>query len=187
MSRAHPMIGRACLLLGLGLLSGPLAAEPTDPCAGQEGTALTQCINSQQTQRQQRLEQLLQQQEERQAQLDRQQREFQQQQREVQQQLDAMREQNESLRRELAREAAAPPPTRVVTVLAPAAGPANPAASQEIRTWKAENPWFGSDYAKTQFAMRYTKELELQRPELTGRELLDEVAKKVNETFGAKR
>lgn len=183
MSGAHLMMKPSWLVLGLVVLSAPLAAQQADPCAGQEGTALTQCVNNLQTQRQQRLEQLLQQQEERQAQLDRQQRDFQQQQREVQQQLETMRQQNESLRRELAREAANPPVPRP----GPVPGPANPATAQETRNWKAENPWFGSDYARTQFAVRYTKELQEQRPDLTGRDLLDAVSKKVNETFGTKQ
>jgi len=49
-----------------------------------------------------------------------------------------------------------------------------------------ENPWFGADYARTQFATRYIKQLEQERPDLAGRALLDAVSTKVNETFGAK-
>jgi hypothetical protein len=58
--------------------------------------------------------------------------------------------------------------------------------SQDLKSWKADNPWFGSDYARTQFAMRYIKQLQQERPDLAGRELLDAVSTKVNETFGAK-
>jgi hypothetical protein len=58
--------------------------------------------------------------------------------------------------------------------------------SQEVKSWKADNPWFGSDYAKTQFATRYIKQLQKERPDLAGRELLDAVSTKVNETFVAK-
>jgi hypothetical protein len=58
--------------------------------------------------------------------------------------------------------------------------------NQDLMSWKADNPWFGSDYARTQFATRYTKQLEQERPDLAGRELLDAVSAKVNETFGAK-
>jgi hypothetical protein len=35
--------------------------------------------------------------------------------------------------------------------------------------------------------MRYTKQLQKQRPDLAGREFLDAVSMKVNETFGATR
>jgi hypothetical protein len=34
--------------------------------------------------------------------------------------------------------------------------------------------------------MRYTKQLQQERPDLTGRALLDAVSAKVNETFDAK-
>ncbi len=163
-----------CLLLCLGVVSAPIYAEQTDSCAGLQGTNLAQCQSTQQTLKQQeRLEKLLQQQQERQNELDKQQRE-------VQQQLESMRLQNESLRKQLEREAANQPARPMTTAVA------NSARSQEIKSWKAENPWFGSDYTKTQFAMRYVKQLEQERPDLGGRELLDVVSTKVNETFGAK-
>ena len=167
------MLKPVCLLICLAAFSQTVCAEPSDSCSGLEGAGLSQCRTNQQTLRQQeRLEQQLQQQQERQNQLDKQQRE-------VQQQLESMRLQNESLRKQLEREAAQP-------VRAMATDPTDSTRSREITSWKADNPWFGSDYARTQFAMRYTKQLQQQRPELAGRQLLDAVSMKVNETFGPK-
>jgi hypothetical protein len=160
-----------CLPIFLCVFSGAICAEQTDNCAGLEGTGLAQCRSNQETLRQQeRLEQLLQQQQERQNELDKEQRE-------VQQQLESMRLQNENLRKQLEREIADQPAR-------PAAMDAS--KSQEVKSWKADNPWFGSDYAKTQFATRYIKQLQKERPDLAGRELLDAVSTKVNETFVAK-
>lgn len=160
----------ACLLLCLGVFSGAICAETTDGCDGLQGAALTLCHNNQQTlQLQQQLEQQLQQQQERQNQLDKQQRE-------VQQQLETMRQQNQALQKELEREAAHS-----------AVGPVAAAASTrnaDLKSWKADNPWYGTDYARTQFATRYLKQLEKERPDLVGRELLNAVSSKVNETFG---
>jgi hypothetical protein len=34
--------------------------------------------------------------------------------------------------------------------------------------------------------MRYTKQLQRERPDLSGRDLLDALSAKVNETFGAR-
>jgi len=160
---------RACLLFCLCVFSKTMYGEPTDPCAQMAGAALNQCRSDQQALRQQQLERQLQQQEQRQNQLD-------QQQRDVQQQLESMRLQNEALRKEL-RETASQP--------------AQPAAtdypkSAELKNWKADNPWFGSDYARTQFAMRYARQLQQERPDLTGRALLDALSTKVNEQFGEK-
>ena len=58
--------------------------------------------------------------------------------------------------------------------------------SADVKSWKADNPWFGSDYVKTQFAMRYVKELQKEQPDLAGRDLLDALSSKVNQTFAAK-
>jgi TolA-binding protein len=168
------MLKPVCLLLCLAAFSGMICAEPSDSCSGLEGAGLRQCRTNQQTLRQQeRLEQQLQQQQERQNQLDTQQRE-------VQQQLESMRLQNESLRKQLEREAAIEPARAV------AKESTDSTRSRDVTSWKADNPWFGSDYARTQFAMRYTKQLQQQRPELAGRQLLDAVSMKVNETFGPK-
>jgi len=162
------------LLLMLCAFSGTICAEQTDACAGLEGSGLTQCRSNQQTLRlQERLEQQLQRQQERQNELDKQQRE-------VQQQLESMRLQNESLRKELERETASQPARAVATASTSAT------KSQDLKSWKAVNPWFGSDYARTQFAMHYTKELQQERPDLAGRDLLDAVSLKVDEEFGRK-
>jgi len=168
-----------CLLLGLLAFYGAICAEQTDNCAGLEGAGLTQCRSNQQTLRQQeRLEQELQQQQERQNQLDKQQRE-------VQQQLESMRLQNESLRKQLEIQAADQRARPVATSLADPAQRAD-LKSADLKSWKADNPWFGADYPRTQFAMRYIKQLQKERPDLSGRELLDTVSTKVNETFAAK-
>jgi TolA-binding protein len=169
-----------CLLVCLSafsllFFSGAVYAEQTDTCSGLEGTGLTQCRSNQLTLLQQeRLEQQLQQQQERQNQLDKQQRE-------VQQQLESLRLQNESLRKQLEREMANPPARPGAT------DSRNSSKNPELKSWKADNPWFGTDYARTQFAVRYMKQLQQDRPDLGGRELLDALSTKVNETFGAKR
>lgn len=170
------MIKRACLLVCLCVLSGTICAEPTDPCAQMTGPALAQCRSDQQSLRQQQLERELQQQEQRQNQLD-------QQQREVQQQLESMRLQNEALRKQL-REAASQPAQPAATDNSRSA---ELARSAEFKSWTAENPWYGSDYPRTEFAVRYARQLRKERPDLTGRPLLDALSTKVNETFGEKR
>jgi TolA-binding protein len=169
------MLKASCLLLGVAAFSAAIGAESADPCAGSEGPALAQCRGNQQTLRQQeRLEQLLQQQQERQNQLD-------QQQRDVQQQLESLRLQNETLRKQLEREMANQP-TRPS-----ASGAVDSSKGRDVQAWRSDNPWFGSDYARTQFAMRYIKQLQQERPDLYGRPLLDALSTKVDETFGAKR
>jgi septal ring factor EnvC (AmiA/AmiB activator) len=57
---------------------------------------------------------------------------------------------------------------------------------EELKSWKADNPWFGSDYAKTQFATRYARQLEKEQPDLVGRPLLDAISAKVRDKFGAR-
>jgi TolA-binding protein len=167
------------------LLAFPLAvfpvtvyAQPADPCAGLAGAALGQCQGNQQKLLRQQLDQQQQQiqtQQERQNQLD-------QQQRQIQQQLESMRLQNEILRNQLdhekpANQSAQPPATDYSKT------PELKAA--ELKTWKSDNPWYGSDYAKTQFAMRYAKQLEKERPDLIGRLFLDAISAKVRDTFPA--
>lgn len=165
---------RGYLLICLSVFSSAICAEQTDTCSGLEGSGLTACRSNQQTQRQQQLlERELQQQQERQNQLDKQQRE-------VQLQLDSMRLQNESLRKQLERQAANQPARLEAT------GSADAAKTQELKSWRADNPWYGSDYPRTQFATRYITQLHKERPDLAGRELLDAVSTKVNETFAAK-
>jgi septal ring factor EnvC (AmiA/AmiB activator) len=191
------MMKAGYLLFGVCVLSGAARADQADACAGMEGSALTQCRINQQTLRQQALEQQLQAQQQRQSELDRQQRE-------VQQQLEAMRQENASLRQQMEREAANQAANQTANQAAIQA--ANQAAMQavnqaarartadstamvtrqDLRNWKAENPWFGSDYVRTQYAMHYTKQLQKEQPELTGRALLDAVSAKVNQQFAAR-
>lgn len=175
------MIKPVFVLLGLSVFSGAICADPTDPCAGLDGSSLSQCRSTQQTlQQQQQLERLLQQQQERQNQLD-------QQQREVQQQLESMRLQNENLRKQLEREAANQAAQPVTTNASKGQDALDAAKTQDLETWKADHPWFGRDYSRTQFAMRYIKKLQKERPDLGERELLDAVSTKVDETFGPKQ
>jgi len=170
------MIKQALLALLLSVLSGAIYAQQADPCAGLVDSALAQCRGNQQTLQQQHLEQQLQQQQQRQNQLD-------QQQREIQQQLDDIRVQNELLRKQLEQEKSAKQPAQP-PVQPPAA---DDSKRPELNSWKSDNPWFGSDYAKTEFAMRYAKQLQHERPDLVGRPFLDAVSAKVNETFAAKK
>jgi len=57
----------------------------------------------------------------------------------------------------------------------------------ELKSWKSDNPWYGTDYAKTAFAMRYAKQLHQEQPDLGGRPFLDALSAKVNHTFGASK
>jgi hypothetical protein len=54
-----------------------------------------------------------------------------------------------------------------------------------MTSWKSDNPWYGRDFAKTQFAMRYAKQLEREQPDLVGRPFLDAISAKVQATFSA--
>ena len=155
-------------------------AQQADPCAGLEGVALGQCQGNQQKLQRQQLDQQqqeLQKQQERQNQLD-------EQQRQIRQQLEDMRLQNEMLRKQLDQEKSAhqpaPPPATNNSKTPELKTP-------ELKSWKSENPWYGSDYAKTQFAMRYAKQLQQERPDLVGRPFLDAVAAKVREKFDASK
>ena len=167
------------------LLAFPLAvcfvttyAQQADPCAGLTGVALGQCQGNQQKLLRQQLDQQQQQiqtQQERQNQLD-------QQQRQIQTQLENMRLQNEILRNQLDQEKSANQSAQPS-----AADNAKSAALKtlEVRSWKSDNPWYGTDYAKTQFAMRYAKQLQQERPDLVGRPFLDAISVKVRDTFPA--
>jgi TolA-binding protein len=192
---------RYLLALWLAIFSAAVCAQPTGPCTGLVGVALGRCEADQQKLQQQQLEQqqqelakqqrqlALQQQQlvQQQQQLAQQQQQLQQQQerqnqlneqqRQNQQQLEDMQHQNELLGQQLEHEKspnhAAQPPA------------SDDSKRQELRSWKAENPWFGSDYARTQFAMRYAKQLQKERPDLVGRPFLDAISAKVRDTFGA--
>jgi len=173
------MIKQGRLAFFLSVIAGTICAEQADPCGGMTGFALSECRGNQQKlqeqqleQQQRELQQQLQQQQERQKQLN-------EQQRQIQDQLENMRVQNEILRKQLEQEKSANQEAQ---------RPATDySKSPEIKSWKSDNPWFGSDYAKTAFAMRYAKQLSQERPDLTGRAYLDAISAKVNETFGAKK
>ena len=163
------------LALSLAAFPAAIFAQQTDPCAGLAGVALGQCRGDQQKLQQQQLEQQQEQlrlQQERQNQLA-------EQQRQMQQQLENMRLQNESLQKQLEHDRAAIQPVR--------ASATDYSKTPEVKSWKSDNPWFGTDYAKTQFAMRYAKQLQQERPDLVGRPFLDAVSEKVRDTFGARK
>ena len=98
------------------------------------------------------------------------------------QQIENQRLQNELLRRRLEQEQNAnqvpqvPQTQQVENQLTP-----------EFRSWQAENPWFGSNKPKTEFALLYAKQLRQERPELVGRPFYDAVSAKVSEVFGTSK
>jgi hypothetical protein len=88
-----------------------------------------------------------------------------------------MRLQNETLRQQLGRQQSANQPAQPTAT--------DHSKAPELKSWKSDNPWFGSDYAKTEFAMRYAKQLQQDRPDLVGRPFLDALTTKVRDTFGS--
>jgi hypothetical protein len=185
--------------LCLAAFSATIPAQEADPCAGLAGVALGQCQDTQQKLQRQQLaqqqrqlalqqQQLAQQQQQlaqQQQQLMRQQQDLQQQlqqqrdgqnqlnaqQPQNQKQLDGMQHQIENLTKQLEHEKSAKEPVQ----------------RQDFISWKADNPWYGSDYAKTRFAMRYIKLLQREQPDLAGRPFLDAVSAKVSDQFGSTR
>jgi hypothetical protein len=151
-------------------------AEETDPCAGLAGVPLAQCQGNQQKLQRQQLDQqrqLLEKQQERQNQLD-------EQQRQIKQQLEDMRLQNEILRKQLDHEKPADQSAQSPATYRSK----NPELkTPDLKNWKLDNPWFGSDFAKTQFAMRYATQLQEEQPDLVGRPFLDAISAKVRDTF----
>ena len=164
------MIKSSVAAFCLMMFAGSIYAEPADPCSGLADSALGQCRGNQQKLQLEQLQQQMQQQQERQKQLD-------DQQRQLQQQLDNIRQQNETLRAQLRHEQSENRPGRPPAADYPKAA--------EVKSWKADNPWFGSDYAKTAFAMRYAKQLQQERPDLVGRPFLDALSAKVRDTFSS--
>ena len=153
-------------------------AQQADPCAGLAGVALGQCQGNQQKLLRQQLDQQQQQiqtQQERQNQLD-------QLQRQMQQQLEKMRLQNETLRNQLDQEKSA---NLSAQPSATDYSKTSELKALELTSWKSDNPWYGTNYAKTQFAMRYAKQLQKERPDLVGRPFLDAISVKVRDTFPA--
>jgi hypothetical protein len=168
-------------LLALALAACPAAifAEQVDPCAGLVGSALGQCRGDQQRIQQQQLEHRLEQQQKQLQQQEQQQSQLAEQQRQMQLQMENMRHQNELLQKQLELDKSTIQPVRTAAT--------DNSKNQELKSWKTENPWYGRDYAKTAFAMRYAKQLQQERPELVGRPFLDALSAKVGDTFGASR
>jgi TolA-binding protein len=171
------------LALCLAVVSATICAQEADPCAGLAGIALDQCRGNQQKLQQQQLEQQQQQLQQQQAR----QNQLAEQQQQIQQQLEGMRLQNELLRKQLEHEKSANQPAQSAAIQ-PAQPPATANSKPgELTGWKSDNSWFGSDYAKTQFAMRYARQLQQERPDLVGRPFLDAISAKVRDTFGASK
>jgi hypothetical protein len=165
-------------LVALSLAVFPAAsfAQQADRCAGLVGSALAQCRGDQQNLQQQQLEQQLELQQKQLQQQQQQQSQLAEQQRQMQQQLENMRLQNELLQKQVEQDKSVNQPVR--------ASATDYSKASEVKSWKSENPWYGRDYAKTQFAMRYAKQLQQEQPDLVGRPFLDAVSAKVGDTFG---
>jgi DNA repair exonuclease SbcCD ATPase subunit len=203
---------RYVLALCLAVFSATIGAQETDPdpCAGLTGSALGQCQgNQQKLQRQQLAEQQRQLAQQQQQLAQQQQQLTQQQQQLAQQQQQLMRQQHQLEQQQLERQTVRNPPDERpqnqqqledmqhrIDVLStqvehqksanqPVTSAAREAKRQEAQNWKAENPWYGSDYARTQFAMRYAKELQREQPDLVGRPFLDAISAKVTDKFGS--
>jgi len=137
------------LAFSLAAFPAAIYAQQADPCAGLAGVALAQCRGDQQKLQQQQLEQQLKQQQELLRQQQERQNQLAEQQRQMQQQLESMRLQNELLQKQLEHDKSA--------IQAVQASATDYSKTPELKSWKADNPWFGMDYAKTQLAMRYAK------------------------------
>jgi TolA-binding protein len=157
------------LALSVAAFPAAICAQQADPCAGLAAPAVVQCRMDQQKLQQHQLEQ-------QQEQLKQQQNQLAEQQRQMQQQLENMRLQNELLQKQLEHDKSAIQPVQ--------ASATDYSKTPELKSWKSDNPWFGMDYAKTEFAMRYAKQLQRERPDLVGRPFLDAVSEKVRDTFG---
>lgn len=166
-------------VFAFSLAAFPVAiwAQQADPCAGSAGLALSQCRGDQQKLQQQQLEKRLEQQQELLQQQQERQNQLAEQQRQMQQQFENMRLQNELLVKQLESEKSANRPVQAAAAVY--------SKTPELNRWKSDNPWYGVDYAKTAFAMRYAKQLQRERPDLAGRPFLDAVSDKVRDTFGA--
>jgi hypothetical protein len=162
--------------LSLAAFPATIFAQQADPCAGLVGSALGQCRGDQQKLQQQHLEQQLEQQQRQLQQQQQQQSQLAEQQRQMQQQLENMRLQNELLQKQVQQDKLSSQPVR-----------ASATNYSEVKNWKSENPWYGRDYVKTSFAMRYAKQLQREQPDLVGRPFLDAVSAKVSDTFGASK
>jgi hypothetical protein len=58
----------------------------------------------------------------------------------------------------------------------------------DFAAWHVENRWFGTDRARTEYAVLYAKDLHREQPELAGRAFLNALSARVREVFApAKR
>lgn len=145
---------------------GGWIVNDTGGCGGLYGAAQGECIANRQIMQQQQQQLQLQQLQ--------QQKQLQQQ----QQQVENQRLQNELPRRKLEDQQSTNPSK-------PQESPqVDYSKTPDFQKWQSENPWFGPDRAKTEFALLYAKQLRQERAELIGRPFFDAVSIKVNETFG---
>jgi hypothetical protein len=91
-------------------------------------------------------------------------------------QAENLRLHNELLRHELA---------RVQSGAAPST--AELAATPGFANWQTENRWFGSDRARTEYALLYAKDLRQEQPDLSGRPLLNALSARVREVFSPQK
>lgn len=138
---------------------GGWTVEDTGGCGALSGFAKGACIaEREQTQRQQlQQQQLLQ-----------------------QQQIENQRLQNELLRRKLDQEQTGAQSRQEAPQV-------DFSKSPIFQNWQTANPWFGSDRAKTEYALLYAEQLRKDQPNLSGRPFLDAVTARVMDVFGARK
>ena len=51
--------------------------------------------------------------------------------------------------------------------------------------WRAENRWFGTDRARTEYVLLYAEDLHREQPDLTGRPFLNALSARVKEIFAS--
>ena len=93
-------------------------------------------------------------------------------------------EENQRLRSELLRREVAQAASQPVT---PTALAADFASIPGFESWHPANRWFGSDRARTEYAILYAKALHAEQPDLAGRALLDALSLRVREIFAGTR
>jgi TolA-binding protein len=84
--------------------------------------------------------------------------------------------QNEILRRQLEQQKQS---TQQTQPIQQANQPIDPA----LEEWQAENPWFGKNKAKTEFALLYARQLRQDGSTLTGRPFYDAISAKIKDVF----
>ena len=172
-----------------GSFSATIGAQEADPCAGLAASALAQCQGNQQKLQRQQLAEQQRQLAQQQQQLAQQQQQLMRQQQQMEQippneppqnqrQLEDMQHRIDVLSTQVEHQKSANQPVTLA---------AREAKRREGEDWRANNPWYGSDYPRTQFAMRYAKELQQEQPDLVGRAFLDAISAKVTDKFGTSK